>query len=247
MNYEENLNYEFKLLINEGELNKIKKYYLKYFNNNNLLEETLIKGFNKACKNGNKNVAEWILLTRPNIIQSLNIDKIFCYACKDGLLNMAEWLLRIKPDINISAENEKIFRYTCDNNYLEVAQWLLVIKPDINISALDEYTFRYACIYNNLRIAQWLLEIKPDINIFADDNAAIEQACDNSHFELALWLLGKMLEKKSDININKKILNKLLHYTCEHEKLNIIEELLEKKPEINELIFIFTCTHIIYS
>ena len=81
-----------------------------------------------ACKEGNLENAQQILLFNPTIDVSANSEYAFQLACGNGHLHVAQWLLQIKPTINVSADNEYAFQWACCNGHLHVAQWLCSIN-----------------------------------------------------------------------------------------------------------------------
>ena len=90
-----------------------------------------------ACMKGHLEVAQWLLLFKPDINNSIRNERIFSYVCFKGDLEAAKCLLYLIPDINISVNNEAPFRMACKHGHLDVAQWLLSLKP-----------YLYVLIYN---------------------------------------------------------------------------------------------------
>jgi ankyrin repeat protein len=96
----------------------------------------------KACFNGHLELAQWLLLIKPTIDISVDLDCAFRFACINGHLRLAQWLLQVSKErcqlIDISVKNEQAFRWACECGHLEVAQWLQSLKPYLYIIYYDE-------------------------------------------------------------------------------------------------------------
>ena len=154
---------KFINLLNEFIIqNKDSSILIDHYNKNKYLID-INYCFCYSCENGLLDIAEWLLLLKPNINVSVNDEYPFCKACENGHINVAKWLFSIKNDIDISCDDEYSFCMACYNGHLEIAKWLIEIKPTINISIDDNYSFIHACNNEHIEVIEWLYNIKKNL------------------------------------------------------------------------------------
>ncbi len=174
-----------------------------------LAEISVNELFEKACVDGNLDVAKWIRQNMRKPLHILTINYIFYQVCESGHLEVIQWLWTHYSDVDI----ENGFKGACGYGHLEVIQWLYMVKSDMDIIGNDSlymlcnqdsnlpalqwlYTMRpeileefenlfyYVCGHGRLAIARWIYDCRHDV---LDDMVFLE-ACKNRCYSIVQWI-----------------------------------------------------------
>ena len=168
------------------------------------------KAFRSVCKNGHKEVAQWLMTLddKPNI--HVFDDQAFRVACLNGNLEVARWLMTLDDKPDIHALDDIAFRYACYNGHIETAQWLMTLEDKPNIRAENDFAFIYANKRGHIEIVKWLITICDDYYIEIKYNKiksykiikySLQELYNKKEYDK---IIDKLKIERKDIMLNKE-------------------------------------------
>ncbi len=180
-----------------------------------LAEISVNELFEKACVNGNLDVAEWLRQNMRKPLHISTINYIFYQVCESGHLDVVQWLWTHYSNVDI----ENGFEGACGYGHLEVIQWLYWLKPDMDITGTD--TLYMLCDNDsNLPALQWLYAVRPEIS--EEFESAFSFACRRGRLEIARWIYDCQHEVLDDT---------VFLEACENRCYSIVQWIHEVQPE----------------
>ena len=128
--------------------------------------------FDYACKNGYKDIAQWIY------------NNYFMYHSSN---EFTEYLKNLAYDV-------------CKNGRLEVFKWMIQIKSDIFNDNYNNY-FESASENQHFHILEWICKTAKKQGKTIDINSSFRMAINRSLYQLAKWLLDLSIYDTNKINI----------------------------------------------
>lgn len=160
----------------------------------------------------------------------MNLDLELIEYCISGDLNACINILSMYPNFDINryyTEYKIAVREAFHNNHLQIVKYLFAHNPELFANIINENIFVYACRNDHKDMVEWLIQVKPTIDDDTmDKDQVFADLCINGYLELA----QQFLEMHPDIDI---IDYAILYYCVENEHLQILQWILEIKPEIN--------------
>ena len=131
---------------------------------------------NKAAKNGNVEILEWI----KNSDYAFNYDETTLeIACEYGKLNVLQWAQGNRVYLKF---NVKCFNYALKNGNIDI---LTHIKNSDFKIELNEFSFINACSNGRVESLEWL---KNNNYEFEQDLSFVKTACKEGHLNVLEWL-----------------------------------------------------------
>lgn len=117
---------EFLNLCRNGSFDDI----IKYYDNNQVSNHTLNKGFVLLCIKNKIDAVKWIYNLNHDVVLFGNCSG-FIYACSLGHLALVEWFLSL-GNIDIRVNSDMGFISACQNNRIKVVEWLASLSEHYN-------------------------------------------------------------------------------------------------------------------
>ncbi len=154
-------------------------------------EKILALSFKKCCYDGYIDIIKWFLEIKPEIVDIIDKDEIFCISIQYSNIDFVKFMVDIIPGFDAHAYNNHYFVYNCIS-YNEITEWLI----DYVMHDNTRFLFRgFGYIINpDYPIKNWQKIIINDIEIYSEKQPDIEMLTE---------YLGKIIKPKS---ANSKIM-----------------------------------------
>ena len=147
--------------------------------------------------------------------------------------------LLLKNNLDVSAFDNKGYTalyFACKENKLDVVKMLINARADVNqacVTSLTTYSpLMISCKNGNLEITKTLVENKADVKFHSKTETILSSAIDGDSLDCFKVILDSGASPSEIINERGFT---IMHYACQQGKLKFVEELYERKADINAL------------